>query len=381
MVAKIVSGKSIRGILNYNENKIKNAEAQLLMACGFPRDADQLTFKNKLERFELLTRQNEMVKTNALHISLNFSVQDEVDDELLKRIALDYMDGIGFGEQPFLVYRHFDVAHPHVHIATVNIADGGERIETYNIGKNQSEKVRKTIEEQFNLIKAEDQQKEMAYLLKPVVLKSAVYGKSATKTAIAGIVREVVSSYKFTSLDELNCVLRQFNVLADRGAPQSKMFQNRGLVYCLLDERGGRIGMPIKASTIYGSPTLKHLESKFVINAAARKPYGLRLKHLLDKALNGSGGLEGSQLRLEQHGIRIVLQENAEANEYGITFIDNATRVVFNGADLGKGYSAAELMEWVDAGEAVKNNRSHQSLASEVKSPFSSKAASLKASH
>ena len=89
MVARIVSGKSIRGILSYNENKVKSAEAALLLAAGFQRDPGGLSFKNKLERFELLTRQNERTKTNALHITLNFSREDRLDEELLKRIAFD----------------------------------------------------------------------------------------------------------------------------------------------------------------------------------------------------------------------------------------------------------------------------------------------------
>src|SRR5882757_1098407 len=111
MVVKIVHGKNIRGILNYNENKVATAEAYLMMADGFVRKNDRLSFKDKLERFEMLTRQNQMTRTNAMHIMLNFSRQDQLDDDLLKGIALDYMDRIGFGGQPFLVYQHFDAAH------------------------------------------------------------------------------------------------------------------------------------------------------------------------------------------------------------------------------------------------------------------------------
>src|SRR5690606_20570550 len=174
MVARIVSGKSIRGVLVYNETKVRNAEAQLLMAAGFPRHPDELSFKNKLERFEMLTRQNERTQTNALHITLNFSREDKVDDGLLQQIAMDYMDAIGFAKQPFLVYRHYDAYHPHIHIATVNIAEGGERIETHNIGKQQSETARKAIEIKYNLIKAQDQQKEMAYMLNPAKLEKVI---------------------------------------------------------------------------------------------------------------------------------------------------------------------------------------------------------------
>jgi len=89
MVARISSGKSIRGILNYNERKVNQAEATILMAAGFPRPAEELSFTNKLERFENLTQQNLRTRTNALHVILNFSRDDRLDDELLQSIAMD----------------------------------------------------------------------------------------------------------------------------------------------------------------------------------------------------------------------------------------------------------------------------------------------------
>jgi hypothetical protein len=344
MVAKIKSGKSIRGILNYNENKVGQAEAQLLLASGFLRSPDQLSFNNKLDRFELLTSQNERSQTNALHITLNFSRKDILDDDLMQKIAMDYMQRIGFGGQPYLVYRHFDAAHPHLHIATVTIENGGNRIETFNIGKNQSEAARKEIEINYGLIKAEDQSKEMAYMLRPAKLDKVVYGKAETKAAISGIIRDVISSYKFTSLPELNAILRQFNVMADRGEPGTKMYEKKGLVYCLLNEQGEKTGVPIKASSIYESPTIKNLEKKFSPNDMARKPFGLRLKHQLDKAIASARNIDELKAQLQKQGIRILLRENVQGNIYGITFIDNATRVVFNGSDLGKQYGAAAFL-------------------------------------
>lgn len=344
MVAKIVNSKSIRAILNYNENKVKAAEAELLLAAGFPRDPSRLSFNNKLERMELLTRQNESTKTNAMHVMLNFSGADKADNELLKTIAIDYMERIGFGNQPFLVYRHYDTAHPHIHIATVNIAEGGSRIETHNIGRNQSEKARKEMEEWYGLVKADEQKKEDVYQLKPVELAKVVYGKASTKAAISAVVRDVVDSYKFTSLPELNAVLRQFNIRAYRGAEDTQMFQKGGLVYGILDEQGLPVGIPIKASSIYGSPTLKNLEKKYAPNETARKPYGQRLKHLLDKALATARNMDDLNSQLRKQGIRILMRENAAGQVYGITFLDNATRVVFNGSDLGKVYSALQFM-------------------------------------
>lgn len=345
MVARIVSGKSIRGILNYNENKVREAEAKVLLASGFPRQASELSFKNKLGRFEKLTALNERTKTNALHITLNFSRQDKVDDELLCILAKEYMDAIGFGSQPFLVYRHYDAAHPHIHLATVNIDADGNRVETHNIGKIQSEKARRDLEDRYGLIRAEDQQKEGNYQFRKIDLERVLYGKRETKAAISTIVREVVGTYKFGSLSELNAALAQFGVIADPGEEGSLMRSKGGLVYSLLDELGQRIGIPIKASSIYSSPTLKNLELKFPINKEERKPYVLRLKHLLDKALRSSKNEQQFQQLLQHQGIRILMRENVQGQVYGITFIDNATRVVANGSTIGKDYGAKAFIE------------------------------------
>ncbi|MGE8426283.1 MAG: relaxase/mobilization nuclease domain-containing protein [Sphingobacterium sp.] len=348
MVARIVNGKSIRGVLVYNERKVERAEARLLMAVGFGRDAGDLSFKNKLERFQKLTGQNQRTQTNTLHISLNFSRQDVLDDELLCRLASDYMQAIGFGQQPYLVYRHYDAAHPHIHVATVNIAISGERIETHNIGKNQSEKARKEIEDRYHLIRAEDQQKETDYMLRPAILEKKVYGKQETRAAITAIVREVTGTYRFTSLPELNAVLRQFNVMAYDGQEGSLMRENGGLTYHLLDDQGQKVGVPIKASSIYGSPTLKNLEKKYGRNLEERKPYGLRLKHLLDRAIKLSGDRETLERSLRAQGIRILLRENAQGGLQGVTFVDNATRSVFNGSSLGKEYGVKSFMERIE---------------------------------
>ncbi len=345
MVARIVSGKNMRGILSYNEQKVRHAEAKVLMASGFGREISELSFHNKLERFEKLTQLNERTRTNALHITLNFSRQDKLDDETLCRLASDYMQAIGFGGQLFLVYRHYDAAHPHIHLATVNIDADGNRIETHNIGKLLSEPARKSLEISYNLVKAEDQQKEQAFVLKPAHLQRIVYGKRETKAAISAIVREVVGTYKFNSLPELNAVLGQFGVLADPGEEGSFMHSKGGLVYSLLDEHGERVGIPIKASSIYSSPTIKNLEKVYLASKEQKKPYVLRLKHLLDRELRTATSRADFELRLHRHGIRILLRQSEAAGVYGVTFIDNATRIVVNGSAVGKDYGAKAFME------------------------------------
>ena len=329
------------GALNYNEHKVKNGKAALIHSTGFTKDTGRLTFTDKLKQLQDLAAKNTRVVTNAVHISLNFDKEDVLDEDKLTEIASSYMEKIGFGNQPYLVYQHFDAAHTHIHIVTTNIQNDGSRISLHNLGKNQSEKARKEIEKDFGLVKAESKRKDQKEFIHPIDVKQAIYGKSETKRSISNVVGMVTRTYKYTSLPELNAVLKSFNVIADRGKEGSAMHVNKGLVYSLLDEKRNKIGIPIKASSIYGKPTLAFLKKQFRLNDALRKPHKNQLKQAIDGVLQyGPRDVSALVKLLDKKGIQTVIRENAEGRIYGITFVDHRTKCVFNGSDLGKQYSA-----------------------------------------
>jgi hypothetical protein len=181
MVARIRSGKSLKGAINYNENKVKEGKAELLMAKGYSKDADKLKFSDKVNRLQKLADLNTRVVTHCLHVSLNFDVSENLNKEKLRQIANEYMDKIGFGKQPFLIYEHHDAAHQHMHIVTTNIQSNGKRISLHNLGRVQSEKARKEIEISFGLVKAGDKQnKSLESLRAPPAGKNCLW-KSRNK--------------------------------------------------------------------------------------------------------------------------------------------------------------------------------------------------------
>lgn len=345
MVARIITGKSIRGILHYNENKVEQKEAHLILASGFAIDIEAIGMEQKLRRFEQRTILNTAVKTNAVHISLNFDSEDQLDDRKMQQIAADYMERIGFGEQPYLVYRHSDAAHTHVHIATTNIQADGNRIDMHNIGRDKSEPARKDIEREYKLVVAEGREASNTIGIRPADIEKAIYGKHLSKRAITNIVNAVARTYKFTSISEFNAALKQFNVTADRGSEETEMFRKKGLIYSLLDSNGNKIGIPIKASAIYRKPTLANLESKFQRNLEKRKPYRDDLKQRIDRVLLKYESVTPATLEaeLKRQGIYLLLRKNTEGFIYGATFVDNKHRTVFNGSQLGKAYSARAI--------------------------------------
>jgi Relaxase/Mobilisation nuclease domain len=346
MVAKIKITSSLSRSLNYNEQKVARHEAQCIHAVNYPKDLEHLNFYNKLRRMEHQAAFNERVKANSVHISLNFDEADMLTQDRLKEIAGSYMQQIGFGDQPYLLYEHKDAGHQHIHIVSTNIRADGSRINMHNIGRNQSEKARKNIEQEFRLVKAEGQHKRHKQKVNQAFIQKVQYGKAQTKQAIANVLELVVNQYKFTSLPELNAVLKQYNVMADQGKEDSRLYKYRGLYYRALDENGNKIGVPIKASAFYNKPTLANLEKKFDRNDELRQPHKQRLKTQIDWALHGGNtSLPELKRDLEKEDIATIIRQNKQGKIYGITFVDYETKCVFNGSDLGKEYSAKRILE------------------------------------
>ncbi len=348
MVAIIKTGHSIHRILNYNENKVQQGVADCIGAGNYPVDFEKMVFTMKLNRFLKQADLNENVKRNSVHISLNFDVTEKgISKEKLMEIADTYMEKIGFSEQPYLVYQHHDAGHPHIHIISLKVRANGSRIDMQNIGRNQSEKARKEIEISYGLVPAEKHKREKELVVKPVNTNKVEYGRTETKRAITNVLDKVLKNYKYTSLPELNAVLQQYNVVADRGTENSRIFQNRGLVYRILNESGEKVGVPIKASDFYSHPTLKFLEERFIVNEKARTHYKSRLKNTIDMALLDQKKMSIQELKktLALSGINMVFRQNGEGLLYGITYVDHQTQCVFNGSALGKLYSAKAIQE------------------------------------
>jgi hypothetical protein len=346
MVSVIHPSDSLRKVLNYNEHKVMDGVALCLEAAYYLKDVEKLTFNEKLGRLQKLAALRESTTVNTVHISLNFDPTEKHSIHKLKEISAAYMEKIGFGGQPYLLYQHFDAGHPHVHILTTNIKPDGKAINLHNLGKIQSEKARKEIEISFGLVKASDHQRRKVYEVQPVNAK-VEYGKSETKRAIANVLNHVLDTYKFSSLPELNAVLNRYNVSAERGSEQSRVFLNGGLLYRIRTPDGMLKGVPIKASDFYGEPTLKKLGEKFIEHEKEKPNHKASIKNTIDFLfINRSiSSLQQVILELHKEGIDTIVRQNKDGVVYGITYVDHITKCVFNGSDLGKTYSAKGILE------------------------------------
>ncbi|OXG05877.1 relaxase/mobilization nuclease-like protein [Flavobacterium araucananum] len=347
MVAVIKTSRSINSILNYNENKVKEEKGECISAVNYPLELDKLNFTQKLNRFLNLASLNENAKRNSVHISLNFDPSENHSKEKLIEIAETYMEKIGFGKQPYLVYQHYDAGHPHLHVVTNNIQRNGKRIDLHHLGIRKSEPARKEIEEMFGLVKAEGRKQKENFSLNPIDVGRVQYGKAESRKAINSVLNQVLFDYKYSSLPELNAVLNLYNVHADRGSEESRVYKNNGLLYKILDQNSKPIGVPIKASEFYSRPTLKFLEEKFKVNETKKQYCKSYLRNSLRQVFFDERitSVERLSERLKDEAIHTILRKSSEGKLYGITFVDFKTQSVVNGSSLGKEFSAKGIQE------------------------------------
>ena len=131
MVAKINRGVSLYGAVIYNQRKVDEATARIIAGnrmitdlTGNPHNVMQQT----LWAFESYLAANRNTEKPVLHISLNPSVDDRLTDGQFAELAREYMQKMGYGDQPYIVYLHEDIDRRHVHIVSTCVKENGEKI-------------------------------------------------------------------------------------------------------------------------------------------------------------------------------------------------------------------------------------------------------------
>ncbi|OWR81207.1 hypothetical protein SJDPG12_09545, partial [Porphyromonas gingivalis SJD12] len=123
MIAKIVQGRGFRGVINY---VLEKERAQLLQAEGIRlKDREAI-----IRSFVTQSKLNPKVTKPVAHISLDFSAQDKgrLTDAFMVKVAQEYLQKMGYSNTQYLIARHHDTDHPHIHMIINRIDNDGRRI-------------------------------------------------------------------------------------------------------------------------------------------------------------------------------------------------------------------------------------------------------------
>lgn len=331
------SGSSIYGVLSYNQLKVDDQHAKVVLTNRMIEPRDGIYDINICMRsFEPYLLANNRTEKPVLHISLNPDPKDVLTDEQLSGIAQEYMDKMGYGNQPFIVYKHEDIDRHHLHIVSLRVDENGAKLD-HNFEHRRSMKVCRELEEKYNLAPATKKQWQEGTPLKPVD-----YDKGDVKHQIANVIRPVVNGYHFQSFKEYRAMLSLYNINVEevKGEVKGKIYQ--GLVYSALNDKGEKVGNPFKSSLFGKSVGFNAIEKRCEQSKEIISEKNLRepTKHAVAKVLRTTGNRADFEKELAKVGISVLMRENKEGRIYGVTFIDHNTKCVLNGSRLGKEFSA-----------------------------------------
>lgn len=371
MVAKINVGSSLYGVLAYNQKKMDEMEADVLFAHRmFESEDGRFSLRQSMESFEMHLPQDIRTEKPIIHISLNPHPDDKLSDAQLSQIAQEYMDMLGYGNQPYIVYKHEDIERHHIHIVSLRVDEQGRKLND-KFEYRRSKEITRKLEEKYGLRPAERSKSEDISQLSKVD-----YQAGDIKKQVSNTVKSVMSSYRFQSFGEFKTLLSLYNIHAEEVKGEIRGRSYHGIVYSATDDKGEKKGNPIKSSLIGKSVGVITLERNIRQTGELWKTGTLRLsiKDSIQEVLNHSTSIDQFRDDLKKKEVDVVIRQNDDGRIYGVTFIDHNNRIVFNGSRLGKEFSANAIHERFQSGAGfeVKNKplkqTSHQSTKDETDS-------------
>ena len=336
MIAKISATENLGGALGYNFKKVEKEEASILLAQGLYQNKEgTYTMAEVFADMQALIPEKCRTKKMVFHCSLNPHPDEKLSDETLMQIAKEYMEALGYGKQPYIVFKHNDIAREHIHIVSLRVDGEGKKIND-RFEKRRSKKITDALERKYNLIPS-SKISEKAVTETPKVDTT----KGNIKEQVTSVVRTVLKHYRFCSLGELNAILSAYNLAVEEVKTEFRGKKYDGLVYVPTDDKSNKVSTPIHASDIGRGVGYTAILNRIQKSKQTVKPLIPTIRNKVLQTMRTSPKTEEElRQRLEEQGLRVFIRKNESGRIYGITFIDDKEGVALNGSRLGKGYAA-----------------------------------------
>ena len=341
MVAKITIGSSLFGAIKYNADKVNEGKGQLLDTNRvFNNGTGRVDIAQVLQDFERWMPKQTRTEKPVLHVSLNPHPDDKLTDGDLTAIAHEYMERMGYGDQPYIIVKHEDIDRHHIHIVSVRVNEQGRCIDkSFNFPR--SKRITRDIEKEYGLHPADKKlEKQTVNPLHPVNPQ-----EGDIKKQVGNTVKAVFSTYQFQTIGELRALLSLYNITVDEVRGNVRGEDYNGLVYSVIDANGEKVGNPFKSSLFGKNVGYEALLKKVAASKQRIKDKNLTepTKKSLEYALKRTYDKDEFVRLLKEKGIDCVFRYTDEGRLYGATFIDHRTHCVLNGSRMGKAFSANAL--------------------------------------
>ena len=314
MIVKILGSASsnFHGV-QYNDKKVEKGTGELMLMKNFPSFINENSSQEEVKNYLKSISKNEKVKKPQFHAVISTKFQQHSKEELAK-VAEDFMQEMGYGNQPFLVVFHNDTENNHVHIVSTRV----------------NKSTGKKLNDSYEKLKA---QKAM------MNVKEWMYGKNN---------EEIINSllnYKMSSLKQLELLMEKKGF---------KLVKNKNNENALDILKNG-----VREKTINGNQLIfsnpkndnRAKQIKAILNkykeVYSNKVFKVEERRHLEKMLPEEKQKEEWKPKIEFEselqkklkevfGIDVVFHHKDELHPFGYTLIDHKTGTIYKGSEILK---------------------------------------------
>lgn len=339
MVAKIMQPTaSMESPLEYNEEKVQCGEATILGEFNKPeRDRSVLDALERLERHRFRSQ------SVSFHMSINPAESERLTDEQACELASDMMTGLGYGNQPFIVYKHTDIDRTHYHIVSIRIKEDGRRISDRQEHRR-CQRILKELSEKYGFAVGNGERERLgAEGIDPRRFNP----ESGNVVAQMKAIYEECCSYHMTSFNQFRLILLSHGIDVQERAGDRITLVLRGLDRdgkpCTAPIYENDLAMPLydmyerRALDCLSDGNIKGRERQKISNLAAYcLPYSQSERHFRNM--------------LFKHDIDLHIHRTREGKIFGATFVDHSTKCAFKCSEL-TGFSLADIQNAESSGQ------------------------------
>ena len=314
MIVKILGSASsnFHGV-QYNDKKVEKGTGELMLMKNFPSFINENSSQEGVRNYLKSISKNEKVKKPQFHAVISTKFQQHSKEELTK-VAEDFMQEMGYGNQPFIVVFHNDTENNHVHIVSTRV----------------DKSTGKKLNDSYEKLKA---QKSL------IEIKERIYGKNNED-----IINKLLS-YNISSLKQLEILMEKNGF---------KLVNNKNDENALDILKNG-----VREKTIYGNQLIfsnpkndnRGKQIKAILNkyqeVYSNKVFKVEDRRHLEKMLPEEKQKENWKPKIEFEselqkklrdvfGIDVIFHHKDELHPFGYTLIDHKTETIYKGSDILK---------------------------------------------
>ena len=363
MVVKIyAAAPSCSSAVQYNERKVTEGHASVLFSSGMYDPS------RPMDTFSVYERGSLRCQNMSFHASVNPGKDDGMTDEKVKNFVKDYMERMGYGKQPWILYKHTDLERIHYHIVSVRVDKDGKKIsDSYE--RKKSQEALKELAEAYGYTVGkkkdmdavpeleEEKKSDLAEDFNPYDGFNPEKGDSGEQMEA---IIDLVMSYHFTQPEHFDLIMEDLGVRVVRGNfEEHEWIQLQGL-----DPKTKEPCTPLMSplDEYYDLPDMVAIHAnqcKGQIKTREKE----KVSNIARAALKVSKSQKHFENYLKKSGIKVVISRNVNNHIFGAVFIDHKNKCVFKASELPK-FSAkmiedARQNKWY--GEDNEKERNDQS--------------------